>query len=100
MSGPESSLERHRHRVKQWIDSGINARVIHRALEESHGYTGSYSSVCRLLRSIRKSNPQITTVLDFKPGESAQIDFGKGPGIVDQDTGEAMRTLFLVMVLS
>jgi hypothetical protein len=37
VSGPESSLERHRHRVKRWIDSGINARVIHRALEESHG---------------------------------------------------------------
>jgi transposase len=56
--------------------------------------------VCRLVRSIKKANPQITTVLDFKPGESAQIDFGKGPEIVDQDTGEAMKTWFFVMVLS
>jgi hypothetical protein len=48
--------------------------------------------VCRLVRSIKKANPQITTVLDFKPGESAQIDFGKGPEIIDQDTGEAMKT--------
>ena len=100
VSGPESSLEPHRQRVTQWIESGINARVIHRALDESHAYTGSYSSVCRMVRSIKKSKPQITTVLDFKPGESAQIDFGKGPEIVDQDTGEVLKTWFFVMVLS
>jgi transposase len=100
VSGPESSLESHRDRVRQWIDSGINARVIHRALEESHGYTGSYSSVCRMIRSIKKTTPTITTVLEFKPGESAQIDFGKGPEIIDHNTGEVMKAWFFVMVLS
>ena len=98
--GPDSTLEPHRQRITRWVGSGINTHVIHRALEESHGYRGSYSSVCRMVRAIKKSRPEITTVLDFKPGESAQIDFGKGPEIVDQSTGEALKTWFFVMVLS
>ena len=64
---------------------------MHRALEDSHGYQGSYASVNRMVNAIKKRQPEVTTVLDFKPGESAQIDFGKGPGIVDHNTGEVQR---------
>ncbi len=46
-AGPTSSLEFHRDRIKQWVEDGINGRVVHRVLTESHGYRGSYSSVYR-----------------------------------------------------
>ena len=99
-TGPTSKLEAHRNRITQWIESGINARVMHRALEESHGYRGSYASVNRMVNSIKKARPEVTTVLDFKHGESAQIDFGKSPEIIDQHTGEVLKSWFFVMVLS
>ena len=34
-TGPVSTLEVHRARIAQWIESGINAHVMHRALEDS-----------------------------------------------------------------
>ena len=99
-TGPVSTLEVHRERIAQWVESGINARVMYRALEDSHGYQGSYASVNRMVNAIKKRQPEVTTVLDFKPGESAQIDFGKGPEIIDHNTGEVQKSWFFVMVLS
>lgn len=99
-AGPSSSLEIHRDRIKQWVTDGINGRVVHRVLMESHGYRGSYSSVYRMMCSIKAATPVLTTVLDFAPGDTAQVDFGKGPEIVDQHTGEVQKTWFFVMVLA
>lgn len=42
----------------------------------------------------------MSTVLDFPPGDSAQVDFGKGPDITDSMTGETTKTWIFVMVLS
>jgi transposase len=99
-AGPPSSLEVHRERITGWVKDGINGRVVHRVLTESHGYTGSYSSVYRMMRGIKATTPVLTTVLDFAPGDTAQVDFGKGPEIIDQHTGEVQKTWFFVMVLA
>lgn len=99
-AGPISSLEVHRPLVEGWVKDGINLRVVHRILMDSHGYQGSYSSVHRMARSIKSTMPEITTVLDFDPGHTAQIDFGKGPEIIDTDSGELQKTWFFVMVLA
>jgi transposase len=37
---------------------------------------------------------------EFKPGECAQIDFGAGPKLIDETTGEMVKTWIFVMVLS
>jgi transposase len=42
---------------------------------------------------------KVTTVLDFEPGEAAQVDFGKGPVIVDEHTGQEVSTWIFVMTL-
>ena len=99
-AGPSSSLEAHRELLTQWVKEGINLRVIHRILNESHGYRGSYSSVHRMAKDIKGTMPEITTVLDFEPGHTAQVDFGKGPNIVDPETGEDQKTWFFVIVLA
>jgi len=99
-AGPPSSLENHEERITAWVEEGINGRVIHRVLTESHGFHGSYSSVYRMICKVRKSNPVITTVLDFDPGDVAQIDFGQGPMIPDNKTGVPRKTWFFVMVLA
>jgi len=99
-AGPSSSLEPHRQRINDWVDEGINGRVIHRVLSESHSYSGSYSSVHRMIKKIKAATPKLTTVMDFAPGDTAQIDFGKGPEIIDPDSGNTQKTWFFVMVLA
>ncbi len=69
-------------------------------LAERHGYTGSYSSVYRLLQQLREERiPEVPMRLEFLPGEAAQVDFGSGPLITDTTTGEVMKTWFFVMTL-
>ena len=40
------------------------------------------------------------TVLEFDPGEAAQVDFGKGPEVIDPCTGELLSTWVFVMTLA
>jgi transposase len=73
--------------------------TIRQALVERYGFTGSYDSVRRLLKSHQKSAPVATVFLDHPPAETAQNDFGAGPVITDVRTGEVMKTWFFVMTL-
>ena len=65
-----SALEVHRALIGEWIGQGVNAVAIHGALKRNHGYTGSYSSVYRMVVAIAGSAPpQATVPLAFAPGE-------------------------------
>ena len=89
----------HEEQIKQWISQGIWMTTIYRALVDRFGFTGSYSSVRRLVRKLRAQSPKATCILDFAPGEAAQVDFGKGPTITDVFTGEVISTWIFVMTL-
>jgi hypothetical protein len=68
-----SSVEPWRELVVQWQAAGVQGKAIHAALKRQHGYAGSYSSVARMLVSLRGQQPVATTVrLSFEPGEAAQ----------------------------
>ncbi len=54
----------------------------------------------RYLKALSKASPQITTVMDFEPGDAPQVDFGAGPQIVDTHTGELCKTWIFVMTLA
>jgi transposase len=95
-----SLVEPYATEVKAWRGKGIQGTTIHQALVRKHGFTGSYSSVRRYLQGVEAANPQATTVLDFEPGEVAQVDFGAGPEITDVHTGETFKTWVFVMVLA
>ncbi len=41
----------------------------------------------------------MTTVIEFAPGGSAQVDFGAGPKLVDETTGEIRKSWIFVMTL-
>jgi len=85
--------------IKKWTQEGICWSTIHQTLVDQFGFKGSYSSVRRLAQKLRKNNPQVTCILDFAPGEAAQVDFGKGPTITDVFTGEVISTWVFVMTL-
>jgi len=95
----ESLCERYKEQIEQWLAQGIQATTIFQALVDRFGFTGSYSSLCRLVRVLRDGTPNTTCILDFSPGEAAQVDFGKGPDIIDAFTGKLIKTWVFVMTL-
>lgn len=96
----QSSLEPYRETVEQWWQAGIQGTTIYQALKRKYGYLGSYSAVRRFLRGLSQTHPNVTSLLVFAPGDTAQVDFGKGPEIIDVDTGEIAKTWVFVMVLA
>lgn len=99
--GPRSSstslVEPHADEVRRWWSEGIDGTTIHQALMRKCGFSGSYSSVRRFLRRLSGSQPRRTVILDFAPGEAAQVDFGAGPRLLDG--GREVRTWIFVMTL-
>jgi len=74
-----SLVESYADQVTDWWKQSIQGTTIHQALKRKYGFTGSYSSVRRFLQGVAAAHPQATTVLDFEPGDVAQVDFGAGP---------------------
>jgi len=96
-----SSVDPFAKEVKGWIRQGVSNVVILRALQEKHGFTGSYSAVRRFVRNLKENEPpEATVMLDHEPGDTAQVDFGSGPTIIDVMTGEIFKTWFFVMTLA
>ncbi len=91
-----SAVERYRDRVTAWVADGVAGTTIFAALKRE-GFAGSYSAVRRFVQKLpRALNP--TVPLDFAPGESAQVDFGAGPALIEG--GRRIKTWVFVMVLS
>jgi len=96
-----SSINPFAKEVKIWHNQGISGTVIHRTLQDKYGFNGSYSAVRRFLKKLQKNKPpEATVMLDHVPGDSAQVDFGAGPRIIDVFTGEEFKTWFFVMTLA
>ena len=60
-------------KVTVWCRQGIRGTVIHQALVDTRGYTGTYSSIRRFLQQHKGAHPEVTTVLNFYPGDVAQV---------------------------
>lgn len=98
-AGPASTAEPFREQILAWREAGVQGTTIFDALVRNHGFTGSYSAVRRFLQSLDAATPKATVILDFAPGEAAQVDFGAGPLIADERTGELLKTWVFVMTL-
>jgi hypothetical protein len=94
-----SQVEPFRTKVIAWVADGIDGTTIHRPLVRNHGFTGSYSAVRRFLQSLPKETTKATVILDFAPGEAAQVDFGAGPKFVHPHSGAVLSSWFFVMTL-
>lgn len=98
-SAARSACEAHREFVAAALDQGRNGKGIWQDLVDQHGFAGSYESVKRFLRRLRRSSavahPRITTA----PGEEGQVDYGTGPLVRDPQTGKFRRTRLFVFTL-
>lgn len=79
---------------------GVEAKAIYQRLRADHGYTGSYSSVWRFIRSIEPVEARGIVRIETPPGEEAQVDFGSAGELIDPETGEVRKAWVFVMTLS
>jgi transposase len=86
--------------IKQNLERGLDVTTIHDLLQRQHGFDGSYDSVRRLARSLTVKPIKPTVILDFSPGEAAQVDFGQGPMLFDPGSGTTRRSWVFIMTLS
>lgn len=95
----QSKCHSHEEQIRTWLGDGVCLTTIQRALTERFGFTGSYSSVRRLAQKLGYHEKPVTCVLEFEPGQAAQVDFGKGPDIQDVFTGAVTKTWIFVMTM-
>lgn len=99
-SKTQSSVLPYQQQVEVWLKQGIQASTIHAALQRQCGFTGSYDAVQRFVKAIKDKYPEVTIILDFKPGEYAQVDFGAGPTFISEATGEVIKSWIFIMTLA
>ena len=69
-------------------------------LVDRHGFTGGYQSVKRFVRKLRGAvSPEARVIIETRPGEECQVDYGTGPMVRDPDSGKYRRTRLFVMTL-
>lgn len=88
---------------QKWIEDqvllGRNAVAIYQDLAERFGFTHRYNSVKRFVRSLKRKAPEVYDVLEFLPGEEAQVDYGQGALTLHPKTGRYRRPRLFVMTL-
>lgn len=77
----------------------LSAQRIYQDLVTEHGFSGSYWSVNRYVKGLRKRPELPFRRMETAPGEEAQIDFGTGAPYHDSE-GKKRRTHVLRVVLS
>ncbi len=97
----QSSVELFRKQIEEWVKQDVETAAIRQRLVE-RGYTGSYASVWRFVRSLKSSSAssETTVRVETKPGEEAQVDFGYAGQMFDPQTGQLHKAWAFVMVLA
>jgi hypothetical protein len=69
---------------------------IYQDLVEAHGFTHRYNSVKRFVAGLRARAPERFDVLEFLPGEEAQVDYGQGAPMLDRPDRYKRPYLFVM----
>jgi transposase len=92
--------EAYREMIELELSRGRNAMGIWQDLVDKHGFTSSYQSVQRFVLKLRgATSPEARVIIETKPGEEAQVDYGTGPMVRDPDSGKYRRTRLFVLTL-
>jgi transposase len=96
-SGP-SACEPYRAWIETQLDLGRNAQSLYQDLVDHHGFDHGYNSVKRFVARCKARAPARFDVLEFAPGEEAQVDYGQG-ALTCHPSGKYRRPLLFVMTL-
>jgi transposase len=95
-----SACEPYRESIELWLSRGRNATAIWQDLVDQHGYSSGYQTVKRFVRKLPGiHSPQAVGIILTAPGEEAQVDYGTGPMVRDEQSGKYRRTRLFVMTL-
>jgi transposase len=86
--------------IREALSVSRNAVSIYQQLVDEHGFTASYESVKRYVRTLRGAGNRAEAhpVIETAPGEECQVDWGEGPMVRDE-SGRYRRTRLFTMVL-
>ncbi len=73
-----SACEPHREWIEAQVALGRNAMSLYQDLVDERGFGHGYNSVKRFVGVLRQREPERFDVLEFLPGEEAQVDYGQG----------------------
>lgn len=93
-----SACEPYRAWIEAQVELGRNAVSIFQDLVETHGFAHAYNSVKRFVATLRRRAPERFDVLEFLPGEEAQVDYGQG-ALTLWRPGRYKRPYLFVMTL-
>jgi transposase len=93
-----SACEAHRVWIELQVALGRNAVSIFQDLVDAHGFGHQYNSVKRFVATLKARAPERFDVLEFLPGEEAQVDYGQGAP-TRTDAGTYKRPYLFVMTL-
>ncbi|MGA7951834.1 MAG: IS21 family transposase [Thiobacillaceae bacterium] len=93
-----SGCEPYRAWIELQVGLGRNAVSIYQDLVETHGFTHAYNSVKRFVSKLKARTPERFDVLEFLPGEEAQVDYGQG-ALTLVRAGQYRRPYLFVMTL-
>jgi transposase len=97
---PSGASEAYRELIELELSRGRNAMGIWQDLVDQHGYTSSYQSVQRFVLKLRGAgSSEARVIIETRPGEEVQVDYGTGPMVRDPDSGKYRRTRLFVMTL-
>lgn len=98
-TGSRSLCQPYRDLILEKLEAGLSAQRIYQDLVSEQGFPGKYHAVRRYVAKLRSVHPLPFRRMEVGPGEEAQIDFGTGAPIIDQD-GRRRRTWVIRVVLS
>jgi transposase len=93
-----SACEPHRTWIESQVQLGRNAVSIYQDLIECRGFSHGYNSVKRFVAHLRRREPERFDVLEYLPGEEAQVDYGQG-ALTLYKPGQYKRPYLFVMTL-
>jgi len=93
-----SACEAHRAWIEEQVQLGRNAVSIYQDLVEGRGFSHRYNSVKRFVAYLRRREPERFDVLEYLPGEEAQVDYGQG-AMTLYKSGRYKRPYLFVMTL-
>src|SRR5712691_11790833 len=85
--------------IKAGLDGGLSAQRIYQDLVSEQKFVGGYDSVKRFVRQLDAAHPLPFRRMETEPGQEAQVDFGQGAWVVEED-GRRRRPHVLRVVLS
>jgi len=98
MSRPRAAAAHYRDAIAEKLDAGLSVQRIWQDLVEEFGYSASYESVKRFVRTLTPRGRPVG-VFHHAPGAEAQVDFFRGAPTLDATTGEWRRPWVFRMTL-